>query len=150
MDGPCTLNKTTFNNCTAACLDPQRAFYSVQTVLQCFFNYTAHTPQVVDHFQFPWEPGLDPTCSVSTGSALASIYDACMQQYCSAPDPDLGGCPYNSSTGLCSAGNNFATCDSVVQTVNSELGGSGVSLFPLIDFLITHAILTIPRYSCHI
>jgi hypothetical protein len=115
--GPCILNTVNINTTVSTC-------YGLCTY-----------PQLVFSSAFAWE-----VCSYISNlpgqTAALEVITNCMSQYCDSPDPTLGGCFAKSSPAWQYAiASNFSylktdspSCP-VVTTINSDIGGIGVSDF---------------------
>src|SRR5437868_4623261 len=99
------------NTCQAVCTSPVTA---VKYGTSCLFNGVASNCQTAcsdANFYFNSTLSMvtcNPRPSVNGGSFgcqdanytnhILDMLNACMQQYCQSPDPDVGGCPFQNVT----------------------------------------------------
>jgi hypothetical protein len=103
---PCLISNTTVSTCFELCHYPQ-AIFSSELSWQYCANATYEDPTIIE------------------------VVSTCMSQYCDSPDPSLGGCLADSSswkteTSLDYLEAFYPDCP-VVVTINSDIGGIGVS-----------------------
>jgi hypothetical protein len=111
---PCTVISSegaaniTASKCSDICVDPYVMFSSIGTWTWCS-NYSFEHPEIT------------------------KVIALCMDQYCEQPDDTLGGCVSNTSYWASNDGSSLGYLQSyspscpVVTTLNSDLGGIGVS-----------------------
>lgn len=119
---------TCYTNCSQICTDPKLLLSYWQPIQGC-----------LDWDTLSRKDQIDPSsiAEVNRTHLIAiDLLNNCMQAYCDSGDSNIGGCPYNTisipddqrmstmepfetSSGACK----------VVRTVNSDLGGPGVSDF---------------------
>lgn len=124
----CELSGSVQTSCEAACLDPRFLFLSDISILWC--NNIAY---------------ISEPCNLSYINQMIDIANSCLQQYCEFADPNLEGCPltnfsYASSDDACNQDSSIGPMESMLQSpqicgnllksVNSDLGGVGVSTHP--------------------
>lgn len=113
---PCKLpdGSVSQHNCSAICNTPSLLFESVTTFKYC----------VAQAIERPFSS--DQLITTDSSRSILNLTNACMQQYCDVPSPELGGpCPYQNYTTM----EDFVLeCpQNVTIRLNSDVGGVGVS-----------------------
>ena len=128
-------------NCTAFCSTPETAL-SPDSYYLCILLAQELVPGA--HSEAWLDSAFNNSQRETTVWAISNTFDSCMTEYCSQPNPNIGGCQYqngsatntSSSAGGLGSGmiayysttGSVSICDSVNGAVNPDIGGIGVGL----------------------
>jgi hypothetical protein len=119
---------TCYTNCSQICTDPKLLLSYSETIDGCLNWGTSHRNDLTN---------ASSHAEVNQTHLIAiDLLNNCMQAYCASEDSNLGGCPYTNISvpndqGMSTMApfeTSSGACE-VVRTVNSDLGGPGVSDF---------------------